>query len=306
MFPMKKIFLLWFLAGCCMPQARAQDLIVKRDSSRIEARVTEISPAEVRYKRFSNPDGPTYVLPVEAIHAIRYANGEEDRFAPAESERTPAASENAAPAETGAADVSARPAMPAPADAPVAEAMPWRYRVGDYYERDGIRGIVCYAEADGQHGLAISLDEAMLPWSGFRKPELRTIGADHRSDGEQNMETVARYIEENGLSWDDFPAFKWCRDHGAGWYLPSIDEMLAIGHGYHGGSRTHSDRKAKNKFNEALRLQGGKRMDRMLYYFTSTEKDEKEAFASHMDLEPPYIVEIPKYSKFLVRAVRKF
>ena len=64
--------------------AAAQDLIVKSDSTRVEARVLEISPEQIRYKRFSNPDGPTYVMPVGTIEYIRYANGETDRF------RTPA------------------------------------------------------------------------------------------------------------------------------------------------------------------------------------------------------------------------
>ena len=47
-------------------------------------------------------------------------------------------------------------------------------------------------------------------------------------------------------------------------------------------------------------------MDRMVYYFSSTEMDEKNAYTSHTSLEPPYVVEIPKYNKFLVRAVHKF
>ena len=78
---MKKSTLLLFWALCCgISAAVAQDLIVRTDSTRIEARVTEVSPETVRYKRFSNPDGPTYVLPVAGIDYIRYANGETDRF----------------------------------------------------------------------------------------------------------------------------------------------------------------------------------------------------------------------------------
>ena len=56
----------------------------------------------------------------------------------------------------------------------------------------------------------------------------------------------------------------------------------------------------------ALKDNGGKRMDRLVYYFSSTEKDEKEAYTTHTGIEPPYVIEIPKYNKFLVRAVRKF
>lgn len=316
---MKKSTLLLFWALCCgISAAVAQDLIVRTDSTRIEARVTEVSPETVRYKRFSNPDGPTYVLPVAGIDYIRYANGETDRF------RQPAAP---APAPAVAAPVPGTPAAPAAApDAPVAAPTPAsatssdpaapaalpvqyelkRYAVGDYYDFNGVKGVVCKVTEDGLHGMVVSLDEVMIPWSVFRKPDLRTVGAVDRTDGRVNMEIVARYIAENGLSWDDFPAFKWCREQGEGWYLPAIDEVLAIGNNFNGGTRMHYDRQARNRFNDALKEHGGKRMDRLVYYFSSTEQDEKSVHTSHMDMKPPYVVGIPKYNKFLVRAVHLF
>ncbi len=346
---MKKSTLLLFWALCCgISAAVAQDLIVRTDSTRIEARVTEVSPETVRYKRFSNPDGPTYVLPVAGIDYIRYANGETDRFrqpaAPAPAPDAPVAGAPAAPAPAPDAPVAApapapapapevaapvpgTPAAPAPApDAPVAAPTPAsatasdpaapaalpvqyelkRYVVGDYYDFNGVKGVVCKVTEDGLHGMVVSLDEVMIPWSVFRKPDLRTVGAVDRTDGRVNMEIVARYIAENGLSWDDFPAFKWCREQGEGWYLPAIDEVLAIGNNFNGGTRMHYDRQARNRFNDALKEHGGKRMDRLVYYFSSTEQDEKSVHTSHMDMKPPYVVGIPKYNKFLVRAVHLF
>lgn len=336
---MKKSTLLLFWALCCgISAAVAQDLIVRTDSTRIEARVTEVSPETVRYKRFSNPDGPTYVLPVAGIDYIRYANGETDRFrqpaapapAPDASVATPAPAP--APAPEVAAPVPGTPAAPAPgapvpgtpaapasvsapapdAPAPAAPAaLPVqyelkRYAVGDYYDFNGVKGVVCKVTEDGLHGMVVSLDEVMIPWSVFRKPDLRTVGAVDRTDGRVNMQIVARYIAENGLSWDDFPAFKWCREQGEGWYLPAIDEVLAIGNNFNGGTRMHYDRQARNRFNDALKEHGGKRMDRLVYYFSSTEQDEKSVHTSHMDMKPPYVVGIPKYNKFLVRAVHLF
>lgn len=336
---MKKSTLLLFWALCCgISAAVAQDLIVRTDSTRIEARVTEVSPETVRYKRFSNPDGPTYVLPVAGIDYIRYANGETDRFrqpaAPAPAPDAPVAAPAPAPAPAPevAAPVPGTPAAPAPgapvpgtpaapasvsapapdAPAPAAPAaLPVqyelkRYAVGDYYDFNGVKGVVCKVTEDGLHGMVVSLDEVMIPWSVFRKPDLRTVGAVDRTDGRVNMQIVARYIAENGLSWDDFPAFKWCREQGEGWYLPAIDEVLAIGNNFNGGTRMHYDRQARNRFNDALKEHGGKRMDRLVYYFSSTEQDEKSVHTSHMDMKPPYVVGIPKYNKFLVRAVHLF
>ena len=288
---MKKTILFAGAVLLGMLTAEAQDIIVKRDSSRLEARVTEISPDEVRYKRFSNPDGPTYVLPASAVAAIRYSNGEEDIFALPE----PAVPAVEAPVSTTTAAVSETP-----------DATTWRYAVGDYYERGDVQGIVCYVEPNGHHGAVVSLDEAMLAWSLFRKPDFRSIGTADSDDGRANMATVERYIAENDLSWADFPAFEWCRNKGEGWYLPAINELLALGNGYHGGFRMHSDRKARSRVNETLRQHGGKRMDRMINYFSSTEKDDKEAWTTTMEVEPPYVVEIPKYNRFLVRAMHRF
>lgn len=302
---MKKLLFVLFAVWCGAMTAAAQDLIVKTDASQVEARVLEISPDAVRYKRFSNPDGPTYVLPVAEIRYIRYANGEVEYYAkevPAEP-LTPARSAGEAQ-EQAAGETEAAPQAEAPRPAP--EYVLRRYEVGDLYDRDGVKGVVCIVSDEGTHGLVISLEQIYLTWSEFRKPDLRTVGAGNRTDGEENMRTVEAYIAANGLSWDDFPAFKWCREQGEGWYLPSIDELLTIGHDYNGGSRMKNNRQARNKFNDALKDAGGKRMDRMVYYFSSTEMDEKNAYTSHTSLEPPYVVEIPKYNKFLVRAVHKF
>ena len=284
---MKKTLLLLLAAFCGVLTAAAQDLIVKTDASRIEAKVVEITTDAVRYKKFSYPAGPTYVLPVKQIAYIRYANGETEYYAesvPA-AELTPA--EPAEGTETRGGE----------------EYVVKRYEIGELYDRNGVRGIVCCLSEDGRHGLVVSLDQIYLPWSGFRKPDLRTVGTTNRSDGRENMKIVEEYIAANGLSWDDFPAFKWCREKGEGWYLPAIDELLNIGHNYNGGSRAVNNRRAHKAFNGALQEAGGKRMDRLVYYFSSTELDEKSAYTSHMNIEPPYVVEIPKYNKFLVRAV---
>lgn len=278
---MRKTLLLLLAALCGAMTASAQDLIVRRDSTKVEANVLEISTEAVRYKKYSYPEGPTYIVPVKDLAYIRYANGETERYA--------------VPAEVAPAARSAEAA-------PTAR----RYEIGDLYEADGVRGIVCMVSEDGMHGLALSLDEIYLPWSGFRKPGLRVVGATDRGDGRVNMRIVEEYIAANGLSWDDFPAFKWCREKGEGWYLPSIDELLNIGHNYNGGSRAAYNRKAQKFFNERLKAAGGKRMDRLVNYFSSTEVNERNAYTSHMNIEPPYVVEIQKYGKFLVRAVHAF
>jgi tetratricopeptide (TPR) repeat protein len=59
---------------------KAQDRIQKTDKSVIEARVLEISSADIKYKKFSNPGGPTYIIPKAEVTAIVYENGEKEVF----------------------------------------------------------------------------------------------------------------------------------------------------------------------------------------------------------------------------------
>ena len=70
------------LAAMCMAgsYASAQDLIVKKDGSVIQAKVTKIGTTEVEYKKWSNQDGPQYSIAVADILAINYQNGEKETF----------------------------------------------------------------------------------------------------------------------------------------------------------------------------------------------------------------------------------
>jgi formylglycine-generating enzyme required for sulfatase activity len=68
----------FFLMGICA--AAAQDMIILRDGNVIEAKVTEISASEIKYKRFDHLDGPTIVVPAVNVLSIRYANGKVETF----------------------------------------------------------------------------------------------------------------------------------------------------------------------------------------------------------------------------------
>lgn len=58
----------------------AQDVIVKKDSATIVCKVLEITSTEVKYKKISNQNGPTYSLPKTDIQVINYENGERECF----------------------------------------------------------------------------------------------------------------------------------------------------------------------------------------------------------------------------------
>jgi TM2 domain-containing membrane protein YozV len=84
---MKKVLTVFFLCLTGLAStAPAQDVIVMLNGNEIEAKVLEISPDEVKYKRASNESGPTYRLPTYEINIIVYENGDEELFVPMEEE----------------------------------------------------------------------------------------------------------------------------------------------------------------------------------------------------------------------------
>lgn len=58
----------------------AQDVIVKKDGSTILSKVEEVSDTQVKYKKHSNLNGPTYTVNVSDLQCINYENGEKETF----------------------------------------------------------------------------------------------------------------------------------------------------------------------------------------------------------------------------------
>mgnify|MGYP006988840809 CR=1 FL=1 len=72
---MKKFALMVILALASCWAAKAQDLINYRDGTQVKAKVVEITPYEIRFKKIENPNGPIYIESVDNIQSIVYENG---------------------------------------------------------------------------------------------------------------------------------------------------------------------------------------------------------------------------------------
>ena len=70
-----RTLLLFALLTLLTSVAHAQDLLTKRTGEELAVRVVEITPAEVKYRRADNPDGPVISLWRSDVFMIRYANG---------------------------------------------------------------------------------------------------------------------------------------------------------------------------------------------------------------------------------------
>lgn len=76
---MKKFLILMFISFV-LCNVYAQDVIVKKDGSTILSKVLEVNTTDIKYKKFSNLDGPSYSIVKSEIMSINYENGEKDVF----------------------------------------------------------------------------------------------------------------------------------------------------------------------------------------------------------------------------------
>lgn len=63
------------LSTVFMGTVAAQDVITMKNGEEVKANVTEVTSSEIKYKRFDNPDGPTYTIRKSDAFMIKYKNG---------------------------------------------------------------------------------------------------------------------------------------------------------------------------------------------------------------------------------------
>ena len=77
---MKRLLILF----ACLPSMcvmYSQDIITQKDGTDIQAKVTEVGLSEISYKKYSNLDGPTYIISKDDVLMITYENGEREIYA---------------------------------------------------------------------------------------------------------------------------------------------------------------------------------------------------------------------------------
>lgn len=77
---MKKITLIGSFVLFAAFTIKAQDVIVTKDSRKIEAKILEVSATEVKYKNQNNLEGPTSVISAKDLNSIMYESGEVQMF----------------------------------------------------------------------------------------------------------------------------------------------------------------------------------------------------------------------------------
>ena len=137
------------------------------------------------------------------------------------------------------------------------------YKVGDYYNENGLKGVVFEVSADGRSGKIVSMTQptdGKTAWAVGSYERGRAIGATYTDDGSKNMAIVKRIS-----GWQTkYPAFAWCANLGSAWYLPAINELEALLY----------NANTLSKVNSTLEAHGGTKLSKKgdpRWYWSSTE-----------------------------------
>ncbi|OWV21403.1 hypothetical protein SAMN06298224_0558 [Fibrobacter sp. UWB16] len=86
---MGKVLLSLALAAAFAIPSFAQDIVILKNGTSIDAKVLEVDDNSIRYKKFDNPEGPTYTAKKDNISEIRYKNGTKETFNNAQKRLSP-------------------------------------------------------------------------------------------------------------------------------------------------------------------------------------------------------------------------
>ncbi len=112
---MKRIYM-FLLCAIFGLKAFANDVIVLKDNTRIDAKIEEVSSSAIKYRMVSNLDGPVFVQETDQIAVIIYDNGTVKTYNNADSKPASAKQASTASAATAANSKAEEPAAEDPAN----------------------------------------------------------------------------------------------------------------------------------------------------------------------------------------------
>ena len=180
-----------------------------------------------------------------------------------------------------------------------------KYDIGTVCEVNGTKGVVYAIKTDNQGNTwayAVSLDEDWLQWS------TENVWCNcNTSKGAWNTYDPfdERYSKADGGVRDiaNYPAFAWCMEHGADWFLPSADELKWLWDAASGG--THKfDCEAMVAFNKILTDNGGTALQEDYYWSSNETSPDMIELIAFMD-NSVVCLEPYKTKRYQTRAVTR-
>ena len=176
----------------------------------------------------------------------------------------------------------------------------YAYEIGQIYEVNGSK-CVAYAIKDN-FAYFFSMDEEDLQWS------TENVWCNCISPkGEWNTYDPfdPKYSKADGGARDinNYPAFKWCMDHGDNWFMPSSTELKWMWDAISGGTHRF-DSESVAAYNKLLEENGGEPFNET-YYWSSNETSENRIELIAFMSDSIVCLEPLKTYTYTVRAVTR-
>ena len=174
-----------------------------------------------------------------------------------------------------------------------------KYEIGAIHEVDGVKGVIFAIKSDNNgdtYCYLFSMDEEDLQWS--TKYEFCNCMSQR---GDYNTNDPFDYF---GMNIDDYPAFKWCKAHGEGWFLPSSTELHWMWEMLTNGER---DFKASSvaKYNEFIVENGGEPFCETYYWSSNETSDDLVEVVAFMN-DSVVCLDPKKDNVYTARAAYRF
>ena len=178
-------------------------------------------------------------------------------------------------------------------------ALAGKYEIGSILEFSGSKGVL-YAIKTDKNGITwgyiFSLDEEDLQWS--TKYEWCNCISDK---GAWNTYDPFDYY---GMDIQNYPAFKWCMDHGDGWFLPSSTELMWMWEAITEGARDFNA-PAVAKWNKIITDNGGEPFVETYYWSSNETSDDLIEVIAFMD-DSVVCLDPAKDNVYTARAAYRF
>lgn len=174
-----------------------------------------------------------------------------------------------------------------------------KYEIGDIYEVNGVKGVIFAIKSDNKgdtYCYLFSMDEEDLQWS--TKYEWCNCMSQR---GDYNSSDPFNYW---GMNIDDYPAFKWCKEHGDGWFLPSSTEMHWMWEMLTEGQRDF-DAPSVAQYNAFIVENGGEPFCETYYWSSNETSDDMVEVIAFMD-DSVVCLEPTKDKVYTARAAYRF
>lgn len=244
------------------------DRIVTNLGEEIECKVEKISETELVYT--SSPSTVLRALPLSSILYVQYDNGEKELF-----KKDVDKEQGLSLAELEADFFPIKYPVNIPTDYSGLPGSERAYRLFDYYDENGVRGIVIEITPDGHHGKVLALNEITL--NELKVKDLApnmSIGCKSLFDGEGNTIKFLSVLSELSKRYNKRQkVVEEITKEGKGWYIPSYGELYRL----FSILITPDSKEQLKRLNEILKKYNGKKISRYNDYVSSTERKVRNA-----------------------------